>query len=491
MSPGPPGGPPSPAAPAAAPALPVPAPVPVPAPAPAPAIAADIRAGRLTARDATERVLGAIAARDGAINSFTAVFADRARGDAERVDSLLAAGRDPGPLAGVPFAVKNLFDVAGEVTLAGSAINAGHPPATADSAAVARLAEAGAVLVGALNMDEYAYGFTTENTRYGPCRNPHNPSRVAGGSSGGSAAAVAAGLVPLTLGSDTNGSVRVPAALCGVFGLKPTYGRISRRGMFPFCDSLDHVGMIAASVTDLAASFDVLHGHDPADPATSERPPEPTCSQLDRGIDGLRLAVAGGYFARGGTREALAPVEALAAALGISQQVIFPEAARARSAAMVITACEGAALHLPDLRRRAAEFDPMTRDRFLAGTLVPASAYLVAQRFRRWFQASVRTMFETCDVVLAPTSPFPAPAIGQREAEVDGEVVLTQPYLGVYTQPLSFVGLPVITVPVGLSADGLPLGVQLVAAPFAEAALLRVAAELEARGLARAVLSWS
>jgi AtzE family amidohydrolase len=450
-------------------------------PADAVAIADDVRAGRMAATDVAHHALAAIKSGDAKINSFTSVLTERALLDAGRIDESIAAGQNPGPLAGVPFAVKNLFDVAGEVTLAGSRINADDTPATADAVAVARLTDAGAVLVGSLNMDEYAYGFTNENSHYGPCRNPHDPDRVAGGSSGGSAAAVAAGFVPVTLGSDTNGSVRVPATLCGVFGLKPTYGRISRRGVFPFCPSLDHVGVLARSVRDLAVTFDVLHGHDPDDPVSVDRPREVTADQLDRGLGDLRLGVSDGYFARGGVPEALEVVAVMAEALGIHRRVTLAEAGRARSAAMVITACEGAQLHLDDLRDRAGDFDPMTRDRFLAGALVPASAYLVAQRFRQWFRAEVNRALASVDVFLAPATPFTAPLIGQREAIVDGETVLTQPYLGCYTQPLSFVGLPVLSVPVG--GYGLPLGVQLVAAPYREAALLRVAAELERRRL--------
>jgi AtzE family amidohydrolase len=448
------------------------------------AIAAQVRSGQRRAIDVTEDALAAIEAGDGAINSFTSVFAGRARRDAARVDAMIAAGGDPGPLAGVPFAVKNLFDVAGEITVSGSSISRDDSPATADAVAVTGMVRAGAVLVGALNMDEYAYGFTTENSHDGPCHNPHDRARVAGGSSGGSAAAVAAGFVPLSLGSDTNGSVRVPAALCGIFGLKPTYGRISRRGMYPFCGSLDHVGLLARSVRDLAVSFDVLHGHDPGDPVTSTRPRQPVSGALEGDVSGLRIAVLDDYFAHGAAAEALAVVEALALAVGADARARFPEAARARSAAMVITAVEGAQNHLDDLRTRAAEFDPMTRDRFLAGAMIPASAYVAAQRFRRWFQGAVAEAMSSADVFLAPTTPFPAPFIGQREAVVDGETVRTQPYLGCFTQPLSFVGLPVLTVPAGRSDEGLPLGVQLVAAPFREEALVRVAAELERRGLA-------
>ena len=459
------------------------------------AIAELVRAGVTTAAAAAEHALAMIEAGDDKVNSFTAVHHVRARSDAGRVDALVGAGHDPGPLAGVPFAVKNLFDVVGRVTVAGSRISRDDPPATSDAEAVARMCRAGAVLVGSLNMDEYAYGFTTENSHYGPCRNPHDLSRVAGGSSGGSGAAVAAGFVPISLGSDTNGSVRVPAALCGVFGLKPTYGRISRRGMYPFCGSLDHVGVLARSVRDLAASYDVLHGPDPADPVTSGVPPAPVTPALDEGVDGLQLAVLGDYFARGATEASLAAVAMVAATLGIDREVAFADAARARSAAMIITACEGAERHRSDLRTRAREFDPMTRDRFLAGALLPAGAYLTAQRFRRWFRNEVSTVLESVDVVVAPTTPFPAPQIGQREAVVDGETVPTQAYLGCFTQPLSFIGLPVVSVPVAAGAEGaLPLGVQLVAAPHREALLVRVAAELERRGVAvvpePAVHSW-
>ena len=217
------------------------------------AIAAAVRAGKTRAHDVVAGALERIARRDATLNAFTSVLRDRALADADAIDHRLASGADAGPLAGVPFAAKNLFDIAGVTTLAGSKINADNAPATRDATAVARLRTAGAVLVGALNMDEYAYGFSTENTHYGPTRNPHDPSRIAGGSSGGSAAAVAAGLVPLSLGTDTNGSIRVPAALCGVFGLKPTFGRVSRAGVVPLAWSFDHVGPFARRVADLAA----------------------------------------------------------------------------------------------------------------------------------------------------------------------------------------------------------------------------------------------
>jgi AtzE family amidohydrolase len=435
-----------------------------------------------------EAALGRIAARDGALNSFTAVLADAARHEAAAVDTRVARGEDPGLLAGVPFAVKNLFDVKGLTTLAGSRIHAERAPAARDAAPVAALRRAGAVLVGTLNMDEYAFGFTTENSHYGATRNPHDRERVAGGSSGGSGAAVGAGLVPLALGSDTNGSIRVPAALCGVFGLKPTYGRVSRAGTALFAGSFHHVGPLSRSARDLAAASDAPRGPAVADPVAGRRPAEPSRRELGRGIAGIRFAVADGHFARGGEPEALAAVRTVADALGARGVVTIPEAHRARAAAMIITSAEGAQLHLADLRTRPDEFDPLTRDRFLAGALIPAAAYVAAQRFRAWYRARVAALFDEIDVILAPTTPYPAPRIGQERITVAGIEVPMRSTLGLYTQPLSFIGLPVITVPLA-RRSGLPLGVQLVGAPFRESFLLRAAHYLEAAGVVAAPIA--
>ena len=449
-------------------------------------IAAAVRAGKTRARDVVAGALERIAQRDATLNAFTGVLRERALSDADAIDRRLASGQEPGPLAGVPFAAKNLFDVAGLTTLAGSKINADKPVASRDATAVARLRAAGAVLVVTLNMDEYAYGFSTENTHYGPTRNPRDPSRIAGGSSGGSAAAVAGGLVPVTLGTDTNGSIRVPAALCGVFGLKPTFARVSRAGVVPLAWSFDHVGPFARDVADLAAAFDAIAGPDARDPACATRPATRCADVLERGIDGLRIAVLGGHFARLAADEALAAVAGVASALRVRREVTLPEAHRARAAAQVITACEAGAYHLDNLRSRAADFDPMTRDRLLAAALLPAAAYLGAQRFRAWFRARVAEVFGQADVLLAPTTPWTAPAIGAPwTTRVDGIEVPTRGHLGVFTQPLSFIGLPVISVPV-VAPGTLPVGVQLVAAPFQEAALFRVAARLEAEGVVRA-----
>jgi amidase/aspartyl-tRNA(Asn)/glutamyl-tRNA(Gln) amidotransferase subunit A len=429
--------------------------------------------------------LARIEATDAKVNAFSAVLAERALKKAEAVEAQGLAG----PLAGVPFAVKNLFDLAGLSTLAGSKIERDAAPAPRDAALVQRLEAAGAVCVGALHMDEYAYGFTTENSHYGPTRNPRDLARISGGSSGGSAAAVAAGQVPLTLGSDTNGSIRVPASLCGVFGLKPTFGRLSRAGSYPFVASLDHLGPFARSAAELAIAYDAMQGTDADDPAQVPRPLEPTGPHLARGVDGLRLGVLGGWFQRMAQPPALAAVQRAAAVLGTDRVVDWPEVDRARAAAFMITNAEGAAIHLEDLKRRAADFDPLTRDRFIAGALLPAAWVVHAQRLRHWFARQVAQSFETVDVVLAPATPCTAPPIGTEWLEIAGQRMPARASMGLLTQPVSCIGLPVVTVPLwGLdpAAPHLPIGVQVIAAPWREDLALRVAHALELAGVAQA-----
>ncbi len=401
------------------------------------------------------------------------------------IDAVVDSGRDPGPLAGVPFAVKNLFDIAGTITVAGARIYADRPAAVRDATAVRRLQEHGAILVGALNMDAYAYGFTTENTHYGATRNPHDHSRIAGGSSGGSAAAVAAGLVPLTLGSDTNGSIRVPASLCGVFGFKPTFGRVSRAGSMPFVHDLDHVGPLATCADDLALAYDAIAGPDGEDPMCSTRAAAPLVPELAAGAAGLRVAVAGGYFTRPLAPEARGAVSSAAAALDVRRQVEFPHADRAYAAAFILTASAAGSLYLPELRERAADFEPLSRDRLLAGALIPAAWVHAAQRFRRWYHDRVLTLFETVDAIIAPATPCSALALGTETMTIDGETMPARPSLGLFTHPISFIGLPVAAVPIDCGS-ALPIGVQIIAAPWREDICLRVAAELERRGVARA-----
>ncbi|ACB22664.1 AtzE family amidohydrolase [Methylobacterium radiotolerans] len=451
-------------------------------PATAATIAAAVAEGRTTARQVVAAALDRIGRLDGRVGAFTDVLSARALARADAQDAALRNGSPPGPLAGVPFAVKNLIDIDGLPTRAGSKINRERPPAERDGALVRRLEAAGAILVGALNMGEYAYDFTGENIHDGDAHNPHALDHMTGGSSSGSGAALAAGMVPLTLGSDTNGSIRVPAAFCGCFGLKPTYGRLSRAGSFPFVGSLDHLGPMARSVTDLALAYDAMQGPDPDDPVATLRPAEPVLPGLDAGLDGLRVAVAGGYFARGGDPEAFAAVARAAEALGARRTVELPEAHRARAAAYLITAAEGATLHLDRLRTRPQDFDPAVRDRLIAGAMIPAPHVERAQRFRRWYRARVLALFETVDVILAPATPCRAPRGGQTHFVLDGVTLPVRANIGVFTQPISFIGLPVVAAPIRLDA-GLPLGVQVIAAPWREDLALRVAHHLERMGV--------
>ncbi|MGA7807936.1 AtzE family amidohydrolase [Bradyrhizobium sp.] len=447
-------------------------------------IAKAVAAGKLSALAVTEAALARIKVRDPILNAFTDVTAERARAKARAVDAAVAAGKTVGPLAGVPFAVKNLFDVAGLSTRAGSKINRDLPPARRDATLIERMEAAGAVLVGALNMGEYAYDFTGENIHDGASRNPHDPTRMSGGSSGGSGSAVGGGLVPIALGSDTNGSIRVPSSFCGIFGLKPTYGRLSRARSFPFVASLDHLGPLARSVGDLALAYDVMQGPDPDDAGCSPRALEPVTPQLADHIGGLRVAVAGGYFQQNLFAEASEAVARVAAALQLTQTVELPEAARARAAAYVITTTEGASLHLDRLRRRPDDFDPAVRDRLLAGAMIPAPLVDRAQKFRRWYRAQVLELFKTVDAIIAPATPCIAPKLGQATFVLGGVELPVRANIGIHTQPISLIGLPVVAVPIPLQP--MPIGVQIIAAPWREDVALRIAHALEKMGVAAA-----
>lgn len=447
-------------------------------------IAGAVAARKMSALDAVEAALARITQHDGILNSFTDVTADRARAKARAIDADLAAGKEVGPLAGVPFAVKNLFDVAGLPTRAGSKINRDLAPASRDATLIERMEAAGAVLVGALNMGEYAYDFTGENVHDGPSRNPHDTTRMTGGSSGGSGSAVGGALVPIALGSDTNGSIRVPSSFCGIFGLKPTYGRLSRARSFPFVASLDHLGPFARSVTDLALAYDVMQGPDPEDSACTTRGLEPTLPLIANPVSDLRIAIAGGYFQKNVFPEAVEAVSRVAKALGATEVVDVPEAARARAAAYVITTTEGASLHLDRLRKRPNDFDPAVRDRLIAGAMVPAPLVDRAQKFRRWYRAQLADIFKSVDVLLAPATPCTAPKLGQVNFNLDGVELPVRANIGIHTQPISFIGLPVVAVPVPL--EPLPIGVQIIAAPWREDIALRVAYALEKMGVVAA-----
>ncbi|GBQ95238.1 AtzE family amidohydrolase [Gluconobacter cerinus] len=433
-------------------------------------IAARVRSGELSATDVTKAVFADIAERDGALNCVTRPLTDRAFAAAAAVDSAVAEGRDPGALAGVPFGIKDLFDVASQVTTAGSKVLANDPPATRDAALVARLIDAGAIPVALTNMDEFAYGFATDNAHHGVTRNPHAPDHLAGGSSGGSAAGVAARLFSLGLGSDTNGSIRVPASLCGVWGLRGTQGRFPIEGSYPFVASLDTVGPFADSAGGLRACFEAL--------VRTENAP------VD--VGGLKVARLGGWFAENMSASMQEAVNALATRLGAKNTAELPEVARARASAFVISASEGAALHLHRLRTQAKDYDPSVRDRLLAGALLPASLIFQAHRLRNWFRARMHEAFADADILLAPAVVGEAPRFDQPLIEVGGKMVSARANLGLYTQPLTLAGFPVLTVP--MKTAGLPLGAQLIARPGREDLLLALGESLERDGTAEARL---
>jgi 1-carboxybiuret hydrolase len=447
-------------------------------------IAAAVMGRKMSALGVAEAALARIAKRDPVLNAFTEVTGERARAKARAIDADIAAGKNPGPLAGVPFAVKNLFDVKGLSTRAGSKINRDLKPSPRDATLIERMEAAGAVLIGALNMGEYAYDFTGENVHDGSSRNPHDVTRMTGGSSGGSGGAVGGRLVPIALGSDTNGSIRVPSSFCGIFGLKPTYGRLSRARSFPFVASFDHLGPFARSAGDLALAYDAMQGPDADDAACTMRTPEPVTPLLAQDIGGLRIAIAGGYFQKNVFPEAVEAVARVAKALGATRTVDIPEAGRARAAAYIITTTEGASLHLDRLRQRPGDFDPAVRDRLLAGAMIPAPLVDRAQKFRRWYRAQVLELFKSIDVILAPATPCVAPKLEQTTFVLDGVELPVRANIGIHTQPISFIGLPVVAVPVPL--EPMPIGVQIIAAPWREDIALRVAHALERAGVVSA-----
>ena len=441
------------------------------------AIAAAVQSGAVSASAVLEATLERIAALDPVIIAFTGVAAARAWTRAAALETSRRAGVQLGPLAGVPFGVKAMIDIAGLTTSAGSALHVGDPPAVHDAIVVRQLEAAGAVCVGALNMDEFGMGGTTENARFGSTRNPHDPSRTAGGSSGGSAAAVAAGMLPITLGGDGLGSIRLPASLCGVYGLRPTRGTVSAQGLLGDGGTISTVGPLARCARDIALCHDALCGGGPAACRTVDT--------LDAGADGLRLARAGGYFAEGLDADATEALEMAATALRITERVDFPEPARARAAAMLVHTSESAVGKLDALRTNLEGFGPLNRERFLAHALLPAQWYLYAQRFRRWHAAEVLRLLRRVDVLLLPATPCVAPPLGSRTIRIGGRDLPTGPTLGWFAQPLAGTGCPALTVPI-LRAGKLPIGVQLFTAPHREDLLLRVARRLEQLGVAGA-----
>lgn len=428
------------------------------------AIVQAVRSGHVSARSVTQAALDRIAARDGAIGAVTHVLSERALQMADALDARVKAGGDPGPLAGVPIGLKALFDIKGLPTTAGAAMRVDADPAQEDAVLLQRLIAAGAIPVAVLNMDEYAYGFVTVNAHFGTTRNPHDTARLAGGSSGGSAAAVAAGMLPLTWGSDTNGSIRVPASLCGVWGFRPAHGSVPEEGSFPFVPMLDTLGPFAATLDDLEAGLVVAMG----------KPLAPTPA--------MRVARLGGWFvthAIDAFEEAFAAIEHVLGALPMAH---LPEVEAARAAAFFITGHDGGRLHRAELARRPLAFDPETRDRLLAGNLVPTDLRDRAATFGAWFRARALELLERHDVLLAPATPDEAPLIDHPMIHTGNGPAPARANLGMLAQPVSLAGLPVLSAPL-LRPGKLPLGLQLIGAPGREGMLFDLAARLEAAGV--------
>jgi aspartyl-tRNA(Asn)/glutamyl-tRNA(Gln) amidotransferase subunit A len=463
------------------------------------AIAAAVRSGERSARDVLEEHLAAIEAREGEVHAFNLVLADAARAQADEIDRRVAAGEDPGPLAGVPVALKDNLCTRGVPTTCSSRILEGWRPPY-DATAVIRLVEAGAVIVGKTNLDEFAMGSSTENSAFGPTRNPRDLSRVPGGSSGGSAAAVAAGFAALALGSDTGGSIRLPAALCGVVGAKPTYGLVSRYGLVAFASSLDQIGPLSLTVADSALALEVLAGHDPADSTSIPQPAPRLVDVLDEGVDGLRVGVvqeltwdcdpdvvaravaAGRALEQAGAKVEEASVPA--AVYGLSAYYLIATAEASSNLSRYDGVRYGLRVEGPDVNAmygatRAAGFGPEVKRRIMLGTYALSAGYYdayygQAQRVRTLIIRDLEAAYAQFDVLVCPTSPTTAFPIGAK-----AEDPLTMYLSDVCTIASNLAGHPAMSVPYGTGDDGMPVGIQLLAPALGEAVMFRAAAALE------------
>ena len=464
-------------------------------------IAASVRAGEVSAREVVEGYLATIDAGNGELNALLLVGEQAARAAAAEVDAVVAAGNDPGPLAGVPVVLKDNLCQRGVVTTCGSRILEGwRPPYTAT--VVDAVTRAGGIPLGKANLDEFAMGSSTENSAFGPTRNPHDPTRVPGGSSGGSAACVAAKFAPLALGSDTGGSIRQPAALCGVVGVKPTYGRVSRYGLVAFASSLDQIGPFGASVTDAALLLDVISGHDRRDSTSIPETLTPVSPTLENGVAKLRVGVIdeltnGSGVALEVRAAVLAAAAALEAAGATIESVSLPSTQFGLSAYYMIAPAEassnlarydgvryglrveGENLAAMNERTRDAGFGPEVKRRIMLGTYALSAGYYDAyygraQRVRTLITRDFNRVYEGCDVLLSPTSPTTAFKLGDRTADP-----MTMYQSDVCTIPTNLAGHPAMSVPWGTGADSMPVGVQILAPALAEATMFRVARVVE------------
>jgi aspartyl-tRNA(Asn)/glutamyl-tRNA(Gln) amidotransferase subunit A len=424
--------------------------------------------------------LDRIGALDSGFRAYITVCGDAALEAARAAEGRLMAGGSLGPLHGVPYALKDLYDTAGVRTTGGSRIFADRVP-SADATVVRRLAEAGAILLGKLNMVEFAYGPEGLNPHYGHARNPWDAAtpRLAGGSSSGSGVAVAAGLAPGALGSDTGGSIRIPASLCGITGLKPTYGRVSRAGVLPLAWSMDHVGPMTRTVADGALMLGVMAGYDPADASTSVLPVPDYLAALTGKVNGLRVGVLGPFFLAGATPAVRTAVEAaaktLAAAGAIVDEVKLERVSLAGAGSLAVVAAEALAYHAELLRTRAADYDPEVARRLRLSAFVGGVHYVRAQQVRAIVRQEIDAALARRDLLLAPATPITAPSLDERQVSLGDGPSDVRAALLRFTRPFNFSGHPACAVPCGFTEGGLPIGMQLVGRPFDEATVLRAA----------------
>ena len=472
-------------------------------------IAAAVRAGSVKAADVVEAHLDRIVAREADIHAFNLVTADEARAAAARVDELVAAGRDPGPLAGVPIALKDNMCTRGVATTCSSRILEGWRPPY-DATVVSRLAALGAVSVGKTNLDEFAMGSSTENSAFGVTLNPRDTSRVAGGSSGGSAAAVAAGFAPVSLGSDTGGSIRQPAALCGVVGVKPTYGTVSRYGLVAFASSLDQIGPFATDVRDAALVLESISGHDPLDSTSIPSGPLDVMSVLDHGVEGMRVGritdmpegadpdvlerLEQAFDSLRAAGATIVDVELPSLKYGLTAYYLIAPAEASSNLARYDGVRYGMRVESPDtnsmyMATRAAGFGDEVKRRIMLGTYALSAGYYDAYygkalKVRRVISDDFARAYGVADVLLTPTSPIPAFKVGEKADDP-----LSMYLCDVYTIPTNLAGHPAMSVPFGESREGLPIGVQVMASTLAERSMFRVAASLERHMVAEGVRS--
>ena len=436
-----------------------------------------LRAGTTTAVELAERSLARISAVDGQVNAFILVTPERAIEDARRADAELAAGHDRGPMHGVPYALKDIFDTAGIPTTCHSKLRLNVVPAK-DSAVATRLAEAGGVLLGKLATHEFALGGPSFDLPFPPARNPWKLAHMPAGSSSGSAAAVAAGMVRMAMGSDTGGSIRGPAAYCGTIGLKPTYGRVSRRGVFPLSTTLDHCGPLSRSVEDAAITLQILAGHDPLDAASADVPVGDYLGGLEAGVKGLRIGIPRAFFADAAIKdeEVIAGIDRVAAALraagAIVEDIELPDYALFSFCGRVIMLTEAFAIHERDMQSRPQDFARLTFERIILGATVSAPDLIQACRLRRELTQAVSRALSRCDVLLTASSLIPAPRFEAAPSAM-AAAAPTQ------TMPFNVTGHPAMSVPMGLSSSGLPIGLQIVGRAFDEATVLRVGRSVE------------